>query len=336
MPTDHHLSFHQTQATFYVEEVLSYSLAGEGAFRFALIRKQNQSTQAVKRRISEETGVPLRHIHHAGKKDAAATATQWLSWPEAMARREPRGQSGAEILALDRHTNALQIGHIKANRFRMILDGHEGELPEHLREPASFFFPNFFGGQRFGQGEPDKAQIKSGLAEPMRDRDRISVFQAALFNAYLRDRWTTRGMDPGAAEFWTQSNGKRVFWAETDEDLMTRFAGGEVLPTGPVYGYKVKLSQDEIAFLQVRDLAQESFRPWGKIARGARRPLFCRADGLKVTENIARKQLVLDFNLPSGSYATVFLTFLFQPALFSQAKFAWPNFTHRISLGDPA
>lgn len=318
-------AFEQTPDRFIVEEQLIYEPCGSGEHIFLQIRKRGLSTHMVKRRISEMTGVPLKLISHAGLKDTRATATQWLSWPEEAQRDDVRAFEDLEILAQMRHSTRLGLGHVASNSFRLIIEG-EGQFPEASVLEAPF--PNFYGRQRFGrEGCGDLSKMYD---QTRKSREAVSVFQSRLFNAYLRQCLTKDELGKRPDEYWTHTNGKRCFQAPRDPELDARIAAGEVVPTAPMFGYKVKLRDDERAFLQNLGLGSESFRRFGKIALGARRSAWVKPQKVKATPR--DKGMELSFALPSGAYATMYLIHVFLPEILAENEDSWPNFTENISL----
>lgn len=318
------ISFQQSITTFAVVESLPYELSGTGNHCFAKICKRGLSTMQAKRKISEMTGVPLRDIRHAGLKDTYATATQWLSWPKGRMRQEPADSDQLNIVELTYHTNSLSIGQVAHNQFELLLKG-TSPMPDLASLAAPF--ANFYGRQRFGQTYLPVSEL---MQEAVDKRSRMSVVQSRLFNDYLRLRLKTSGTQVFDDELWTHSNGKRVFEAPLDEDLQQRFAALAVTPTGPIYGYKVKHRQDELDFLAQFQLEPESFRPWGKAMKGARRPLWVKPEDLSVTQTDENTQIKL--TLPSGAYATMFLINAFQSQALQNSEESWPDFTHEIEL----
>jgi len=322
-------TYTQTPDSFHVWEDLFYEPSGSGAHLFVQIEKRNMSTGLAKRRLSESTGVPLNLIKHSGKKDGAATAVQWLSWPEAAQKRPPSDLDDLAVLSATRHENALSIGHVRCNRFRLLLARQEQGMPP-ARPPIENAFPNFYGRQRFGSSFPGCEGMAAVVDRPVRDKERISVVQAALFNQYLVRRLRATGDQARAGDWWTATNGKRCFQAEMDEALALRYGAGEIVPTGPIYGYKTRFSEDELAMLQELGLSPERFRKWGKVARGARRPLFITP--VDTAWEVGESQAVLSFTLPSGAYATVYLIALFMPELLLSALEQWPDFRVPVRL----
>lgn len=319
------ISFQQSIDSFVVDEAILYEPCGSGAHCFARIRKRGLSTMQAKRKISEMTGVPMREIRHAGLKDTYATASQWLSWPKKRMRQEPVSNESLEILELTHHTNGLSVGQVFHNSFELRLEG-DGPIPslDDLRKS----FPNFYGRQRFGQTYEPVAEL---MKEAVDKRSRISHAQSRLFNDYLRGRLKEHGRAVFDDELWTHSNGKRVFETPLDETIHTRYEAMEITPTGPIYGYKVNHRQDELAFLSQHDLEPESFRPWGKSMKGARRPLFVEPKNVSVQVEEGQARLCL--TLPSGAYATVFLIHAFQTEILMDTEENWPDFTEVVTLG---
>ncbi len=309
------------------EETLPYEPSGEGSY--VQIRKQGISTRSAKLRLSECSGVPMEEIRHAGLKDGAATATQWLSWEERFQRTPHHEMPGVEIVGESRHSNNLVIGHVRSNRFRLHLQ-KEASDPFPAQDTCTKAFPNFYGPQRFGSAVYDREQVITGIGRPSKRRHVLNVLQSWLFNDYLSKRILVSGRDSLAGDMWTASNGKTWFLAESDDELQARYAQGQISPSGPMFGYKTKISDRERSYLADLGLEQESFRCWGKKARGSRRPLWVKPvfHGLEESPQEVR----LDFSLPSGAYATVYLTHLFLPALLSQLIGEWPNFTEPVCL----
>jgi tRNA pseudouridine13 synthase len=142
-------------ADFRVEEIPLYSPSGRGQHTYATIEKRGLSTFQAIDRIAHTLGINPRAVGCAGLKDARAVTVQVVSLgdvpPERVASLD---LSGIRILAVDRHTNKLRLGHLRGNRFTArIRDVGEGAL-----EAATAVLdllqargvPNYFGEQRFG------------------------------------------------------------------------------------------------------------------------------------------------------------------------------------------
>lgn len=321
------LCFQQSPDTFEVEERLAYEPCGEGPHMFAQVRKRGVNTHWVTRRLSEALGIPLKHMRHAGKKDAAATATQWLSWPiEAQKKMAwPQSQEAFEILRTVAHTNGLALGHIKTNAFTLRLKAASG-LALDIEKLTPF--PNFFGAQRFGSGPRHWCEWMSPAQTKKMGKDRISIIQALLFNTFLATRFEASGRTHFEDDYWMHLSGKRFFQVVDESEVLDRYHMGEITPSGPLFGYKVPLRQVERDFLERYQVQQEMFRAWGKMAKGTRRPLWMLPTAFSAVQG--DDQLVLKFELPSGVYATVFLLHLFSPQALWLPSETWPNFTEPV------
>ncbi len=145
----------KTPEDFEVTEIPLYEACGEGEFLFLLVRKRGMGTFEAVRRIADSLQVPEREIGYAGLKDARAVTTQWLSVPGSCeARAAKLDLNGITVLAARRHGNKLRIGHLRGNRFSIVVRGAPpggaaraaAILDVLLRRGA----PNYFGDQRFG------------------------------------------------------------------------------------------------------------------------------------------------------------------------------------------
>ena len=140
---------------FRVDEVPLYEASGEGEHVYLRIRKRGVSTFEAIRRLAQELDVPERAVGYAGLKDARAVTTQWLSVcgtdeERVAALAVPR----IEVLDVRRHGNKLRAGHLRGNRFSIVV--HEAEPGAYDRAArildvlVSRGVPNYFGEQRFG------------------------------------------------------------------------------------------------------------------------------------------------------------------------------------------
>ena len=325
------LSFKQSPESFFVDEELFYDPQGQGSHLFYRIRKWSMSTRALKRKISEQIGVPLAHIHHAGQKDQLATATQWLSWPEAAQKSPLKSGDGFEVIESHRHEHALSIGHVKRNHFKLLLTAEEPQRAAAFLTERQGSFPNLFGPQRFGQSlkQVDTDHFVDLLRGPRsKNPNTISVIQSWFFNLWLLRHLEGYGRSVAEDELWMRVGGKQFFESDPDEEILRRFEIGEISPSGPLFGYKVKLRASEQAFLAEMGLEAEAFRRWGKAAKGTRRPLFVRPSEYSATPT--EQGVTLAFGLPSGSYATMLLTHLVAPEPLKQGLACWPDYSERV------
>lgn len=140
---------------FEVEEIPAYDPCGRGDHIYVTIEKRGLATMRAVNDIARAIGIPARNIGLAGLKDARSVSIQTLSIehmdPERIRNLNvPR----IKILNITRHSNKLKIGHLRGNRFRILLREIEGNRLADIRAVCETLVsrgvPNYFGRQRFG------------------------------------------------------------------------------------------------------------------------------------------------------------------------------------------
>ncbi len=140
---------------FYVEELPSYLPCGSGEHCYLTFEKRGITTLEAIRRIANALKIPEREIGYAGMKDAVGVTRQTIS----LARITPQQAlelqlDGLVMVAAERHGNKLKLGHLRGNRFRIVIRGvlpeTEQLLPRLLELLGRKGVPNYFGAQRYG------------------------------------------------------------------------------------------------------------------------------------------------------------------------------------------
>jgi tRNA pseudouridine13 synthase len=146
------------EASFAVEEIPAYEPGGRGEHLYVHVRKRGWTTDQAASALARALGRPLSSVGFAGRKDRHAVTSQWFSVqgadPERLAALRDAGDR-MEILEVARHANKLRLGHLRGNRFRLQLQGLDGEderaeLERRGSELAQGGLVNRFGAQRFG------------------------------------------------------------------------------------------------------------------------------------------------------------------------------------------
>jgi len=295
------LSFTQTPDHFQVEEQLFFEPEGSGSHCFALFEKVGITTSELKRVVAGHLGIDQNLIKHAGQKDKAAQARQWLSWP-AGSCPEPWQEGDVRLLRSALHPHSLSIGHVKQNHFSLWLEGQDS-LPD-LHQP----FLNLYGAQR---GAVDLAALLDRLKR-LRNWTpfAISQVQAALFNAFALERYRQNALAPLPGELWKHIHSRKTFSSDDFSEQCNRLAAGEISHTGPLFGSRCPLATHglEQDFLKRHQLDPAAFERWGKKGRGSRRPFWVRA--LEPSLELGDDGCRLSFTLPAGCYASVWLCWL--------------------------
>ncbi len=145
----------EASGDFLVEEIPSYLPCGSGEHCYLVIEKCGITTLEAINRIARSLKVPERDIGYAGMKDAVGVtrqtiSIQWLSVEKALSLQ----LDDIRVLSAARHSNKLKIGHLKGNRFQIVIRGVSKDsvrqVPAILGVLEKRGVPNYFGYQRYG------------------------------------------------------------------------------------------------------------------------------------------------------------------------------------------
>ena len=314
--------------TFLVEELPAYLPSGTGEHTFTWIEKRSLTTWDAIARLAGRLGVEARDVGAAGMKDRQATTRQWLSFP----RVAPEAALAVSddlirVLRAVPHGNKLRTGHLRGNRFEVIVDDLDPadapRLVDKLDALAREGLPNRYGGQRFGQARDNAARGLEILRGTRRERDGrkrrllVSAAQSAVFNAVLEARardGTLRRVLPG--DVLQKTAGSAAFVTDDPALDQTRLDEGELVITGPLPGSWAREPPPGTSARAIEDQAlaacgvdREEFAKAGKDLPGARRPLLVPVTLVAATElpvpDASPRCMRLGFELPAGTYATV-------------------------------
>ena len=184
---------------FEVEEVPAYEPSGEGEFLYLWVEKRVDGGRVLHRQVARRLDVPLGEVGTAGLKDRHAVTRQLVSVPAAAEPRlEQLDGDGIRVLSVSRHGNKLKPGHLRGNRFRILVRGVARGRRQRCcrrcwRRYAEQGLPNFYGPQRFGR---DGETLRLGLdlltgkggqrLNPFLRKLALSAVQSSLFNHYRR------------------------------------------------------------------------------------------------------------------------------------------------------
>jgi len=317
-----------SEQDFRVEELPLYEARGEGGHLLLLVEKSGRTTPEVARELAIALAVREREVGYAGLKDKRAVAVQRFSVPVPPRRPDfaRRGVAAAgtgwRVLSAALHGNKLRPGHLRGNRFRIVVRGVvEGALERAERvcaELRSRGAPNLYGAQRFGQRGDNAARGAAILRREAAPRDRflhrlaLSALQAELFNRCLSARLRDGLFDvaiPGDVLRKRQTGG--LFVCEDASADTPRVKAGEVDPTGPLPGHSLFAARAdalarEAAVVSEAGVDPRSFAAGGGEMEGSRRPYRVAVEDLRV-EAAGADAVVLEFALPRGSYAACVL-----------------------------
>lgn len=309
---------------FEVEEIPAYEPCGSGEHLFVWIEKRGVGAEYLLKRIAQALELQPDQIGCAGLKDRHAVTRQYVSVPASAEPRLPRLDSDdIRVLRASRHTNKLRHGHLRGNRFRILIRGAdrgaETALCQTIERIRRLGLPNYYGEQRFGHdGETARwgQMLLRGERLPRRPTPflrklALSAVQSWLFNDYLGNRLQAgdfrRVLRGDVMAKWPVGG---MFVTQDPAVEQARFDRRELVTAGPIFGYKMFPSADEAAqreeeVLQRAGMTLDMFRSQGKLLSGTRRHNLVYVDDLDCAWE--DDGLRLTFSLPSGSYATVLL-----------------------------
>lgn len=313
---------------FVVEEIAAYPPAEHGDFLFLWLEKQSLSAEQLVSHLARCLKIAHQDVGTAGMKDRHAVTRQMVSVP---GRCQPLVESFAHeqirILEVHQHPHKLRTGHLKGNRFSVLIREIESDAEARARAIAERLMqtgiPNYFGDQRFGR---DAETLKLGLdllsgarrpgSIPHARRKfllrlALSAVQSALFNRALARRLADGLLHQvcvGDVMQVVASGGPFVVLDPAADQ--PRFDARGIVISGPLFGPRMKQPAGEIAvreagLLEAAGIPPAAFERYANLTPGTRRPYLVWTEGLTISSET--EGLRLDFTLPSGSYATVVL-----------------------------
>ncbi|MEN8177954.1 MAG: tRNA pseudouridine(13) synthase TruD [Pseudomonadota bacterium] len=312
-----------TPDDFQVDEDLGFEPDGEGEHVLLHLRKRQTNTIWLAAQIARLAAVPKRDVSYAGLKDRHAVTSQWFSvrlagQPEPDWRELVSAQ--IELLRAERHRRKLRPGALRGNRFRLLireLNADSGVLEQRLQQIRQTGMPNYFGEQRFGHGYGNLEQAGALFERRPGRIDRklrgllISAARSQLFNTVLVARISQGSWgEPISGDYMNLAGTRSGFAIEqVDGEIQRRCLEMDIHPTGPLWGRgRPPVTGAALALEQVALEPYDSFRNGLEHVglEQERRPLRIVISDLcwSFTDG---QNLLLEFSLPAGSYATVLL-----------------------------
>ena len=307
----------QQPEDFQVTELIDLDLSGVGEHLWVRVRKQGLTTQELAGELARWAKVRPNAVGYSGMKDKYAVTEQWFSITlPGRDDPEPATASKWHITEQSRHSKKLKRGFHSGNHFQIRLrelDGQPAQVEQRLQHLKQQGCPNYFGDQRFGR---DGDNVESALAMfngSRRVKQRhlkgvlISAARSHLFNQLLAQRvgqgsWQTA--QPGDVMMLA---GSRSFFVadEIDETIQQRLASGDVLISGPLWGAGESPAGAEIGKLENQLSVDFSEICSGLDAAGLRQERrSLQLDLADLQWGWQEQDLIVEFSLPSGAFAT--------------------------------
>jgi len=327
---------------FRVEELPAVEPSGVGSHLWLWVEKTGANTDWVAGQLARAASCSPSDVGYAGMKDRHAITRQWFSvpWAAEPVDTEDGGTAdtvlpafdaeieGVRILRAARHEKKLRRGVLRGNHFRILLRNLHGELSgleSRLAHIARLGVPNYFGPQRFGFGGANVERAVHWLQHGGRlPRARRSIYLSALRSFLFNQVLATRVNDGSwnsllAGELAMLDGTHSIFSCDPlDETLQQRCRDFDIHPTGPMPGRggmsprQAALASEQTTLAPYADWIASLSR-FGVDAE--RRSLRLRVKEL--SWELRQDELLLEFSLPAGAYATVVLRELIKDSLSS-------------------
>ncbi|HQR08834.1 MAG TPA: tRNA pseudouridine(13) synthase TruD [Gemmatales bacterium] len=305
---------------FIVEEIPAYQPSGVGEHLYLWIEKRDMGAEYFQRQIAQRLNIPTGEIGTAGMKDRRAITRQWVSMP---VRCEPLltqlEGDGLTVLKVTKHGNKLRPGHLRGNRFEIVLRNVTSteNIPAIIEMIQQQGLPNYYGTQRFGR---DYETLRIGWAMLHGERVKVGHFlrklalsavQSAMFNRYvsqrLQDGFFRQVLSGDVMGKWP---GGGMFVSSDPVTAQGRFDRREIVHMGPMFGSRMRAAegearQREMKSLEENQLTLDHFHTGGKLLEGTRRHNLIYVEELQWSAQDSA--VTLKFTLPAGAYATVLL-----------------------------
>jgi tRNA pseudouridine13 synthase len=286
----------QEPEDFYVEELLAPELLDKGEHVWLWVDKIGQNTEYVAEKIAEFANVKLMDVGYSGLKDRWARTRQWFS---VYLGNKPEPDwtlwscTGVTLLKTGRQLKKLRRGEHSANRFAIRVRQFQ-PAPDTLRVLSDIRargFPNYFGPQRFGM---QAANLSRGLkffkGEIKASRSQRAFYLSAA-RSYLFNLNLARAVS--GSSWLSESQGGPLYGDEIPGKTQLQEAERKVLEGHPEFAAAIHKNRLKLE----------------------RRPYVIVPEDL--TWCLEHDQLLLEFTLPSGCFATSLLAefMVFETAL---------------------
>jgi tRNA pseudouridine13 synthase len=323
----------QIPEDFVVNEVNNLILEEKGEYSYFLLKKINHNTLNTIRSISQKLGINQKNIGFAGNKDKIAVTRQIISIKSSDSKLIEKIEDFKEIsvLHVGNGNNEVSLGSHQGNEFFITIRNLEENELNKIKESENekIQMPNYFGDQRFSKNNPlvGKAIVKKNFKEAIE----LILESNSDFNNDIMEHLNKNNNDFVGAlkkvpfkllKLFIHAYQSFIFNSTIEKCIKNNLKNEKL----PIVGFGTEINDKEIAKIikeimeeekiilrdfiinQIPELSQE----------GDERDLFINVDGFKLIEqdkdelNKDKFKAKINFYLPKGSYATVFIENLFR------------------------
>lgn len=276
----------QKPEDFIVKELIDLDFSDNGKYVYFILKKKNYNTLDALIVLSKKLKIPLKRFGFAGNKDKKAITEQFVSVDCSVSKLENLKLKDIEIKIMGRGNKRIKLGDNKGNFFRIKFK---------VGKKYSFF-ANYFGEQRFGGSNVDKGRrIVKGdywnVNEMNQDKNLRMYFHA--YQSYL--------------------------WNKVLGLYLRRYSGFEIdgywFINEKIDNFSIPLISFDTEFKgEIGQIYKEILKEEGVESKD----FLVRKFPKLISDTVFRDAFVfvrdfkssvdyVEFSLPSGSYATVFL-----------------------------
>lgn len=323
---------------FLVEEKLGFEPDGKGEFVYVWIEKQGVNTDFLAKRLAMAANLSPNKVSYAGVKDRHACTRQWfclhiighapdLSGIESVFR----APEVVRILAQVRHSKKLRMGGHLGNRFSLRLRniaGDRNDIEQRLALIQRFGVPNYYGEQRFGIAGNNLVNGRKMVMPGRKGKHKLQKTQSFWLSA-IRSWFFNEALSHFVADgSWDilrvgdiaqPQDGTQSFRVKAlTLPIIHRHRLGHISPVLPLIsdGWLMGTNSERAAQMEI------IYKPEAELLSGlitydfARdsRPTRLTPENMAwelLTSNTEPDQLVIQFELPKGAFATSVLRELF-------------------------
>ena len=314
----------ETPEDFIVKEISIVKPGKQGTYAYVLLKKRSYTTLRAIQHIAERLRIPLRDIGFAGNKDKEAVTEQLISVKNV--REERIGNVGLKDIELEflgYGNKPISLGDLEGNQFRIVardVDEKERTNLDGKISKEPILMPNYFGEQRFSKNNAEigKALVKKNFGKAAElilenEKEYKEKIEAALdaqptnYISALRilpKKLLTLYVNAYQSSLWNETVGKAI-----KKELPA--------PRIPMIGFGMEVRDERLKEIIDEIMKRESVTerdfiipPFPELsAEGIERDAFVEIKNLKVKKD--GKNVLFEFFLPKGSYATEAVKFLF-------------------------
>ncbi len=280
---------------FIVEEIANHTFDEKGQHYLYLLEKKCYNTQE----LADKYG-----FSYAGLKDKTGITRQYVSFDKFIGEKIENTQKDKyyKLIFIGKVRKKVKLGRLIGNRFKIRLKEKDIYLQN--------WFINYYDTQRLKNNYLRGKEIIKKLKDKPKTRKQLSWLENFLIDSYLSFLWN-KSLEIYLKEFFSGS-----YIVEHDIDFFIPHTDlNSIEKNIPKYwtilGYKVELEQSKDYYKQI--LKKEGFllKDFIQILKNLRIKGDYRKTYIKV-EPVCITNGYIVFELPKGSYATMFLKHLYR------------------------